>query len=129
MYRLSKDYKRAVDKIWGRMAKIRSLGQKPRFRAKKKRSHLGSNNVLATTGKSCANKKGTLFRTKYQAFCKFWVSFLEKNGFSAKKHFLAERKNGSFSVIPAGPILLLLWVIFCCWRGRSHQVALTTVQN
>ena len=31
--------------------------QKPRFWAKKKRSLLDSNHVLATTGKSCSNKK------------------------------------------------------------------------
>ena len=34
---------------------------------------------------------------------KFWVFlFLEKNGFLAKKHFTAKRKNGRFSIIPAG---------------------------
>ena len=34
---------------------------------------------------------------------KFWVFlFLEKTGFLAKKHFTAKRKNGRFSIIPAG---------------------------
>ena len=33
---LSKGYKQVVDQNWGRMAKIRFLSQKPRFRAQKK---------------------------------------------------------------------------------------------
>ena len=35
MSRLSKGYKRIVDKIWGRVAKIGFWGQKPRFQAQK----------------------------------------------------------------------------------------------
>ena len=53
---LSEGNKRAVDRIWGRMAKIGILGQNPRFWTKKS-SLLSSNLVLATTGKSCSKKK------------------------------------------------------------------------
>ena len=54
MKRLSKGYKPAVDKIWGRMAKIGFFGQKLRFWAQKKGPLLNGNHVLATTGKSCS---------------------------------------------------------------------------
>ena len=54
---LSEGYKRAVDQNWGGMAKIGFFGQKPRFGAQKKGSLLGTNHVLATTGKSCSKKK------------------------------------------------------------------------
>ena len=52
MNRLSEGYKRAIDKIWGPIAKHGFFGQNPGFWAKKK---LISNHVLSTTGKSCVN--------------------------------------------------------------------------
>ena len=48
-----------------------------------------------------AKKVCNLFQNKYQSLSKFWVFFWE-NGFLAEKHSSAERKNGGFSVIPAG---------------------------
>ena len=54
-----------------------------------------SHKKLATTGKSCANKK--------LPFSQIDISLLANFGcFLEEKGFLAERKNGRFSVIPAG---------------------------
>ena len=69
MDRHSEGYKKAIDKIWGLMAKNGCSGRKPIFCGKK--SILYTNHVLATTGKSCANKKSTLLPNKYQSFSKF----------------------------------------------------------
>ena len=49
-----------------------------------------------------AVEKSCLFTNKYQSLKKFWVIFWVKTHFWPKKHFSAERKNGRFSVIPAG---------------------------
>ena len=52
--RCERGYKRAVDKTWGRMAKNGFSGQKTLTSTMRKNA---TNYVLATTGKSCANKK------------------------------------------------------------------------
>ena len=51
----SEGYKQAVDQNWGRMANI--FWPKTKISGTKKTPLLDSNHVLATTGKSCANKK------------------------------------------------------------------------
>ena len=55
--RHAEGYKWVIDQNWGRMAKIRFFGQKPKFWAQKKESLFDRNHVLATTGKSCSKKK------------------------------------------------------------------------
>ena len=90
------------------MAKIRFFGQKPRFRAQEKTHFL----TLPCSGhdrKNLFKEKSCLFPNKYQSLKKFWVIFWVKMHFWPKKHFLAERKNGRFSVIPAqtGSVVIL----------------------
>ena len=75
---LSEGYKRAVDKLWGPMAKNG-------FQAL-----LNPNQVLPTTG-----QKSTLFPNRYQSLTNFAC-------FWGKKHFSAKRKKHPFSVNPAG---------------------------
>ena len=54
-------------------------------------------------GKDVQTKKVPLSQINISLFSKFWL-FWERSAFLAKKkkHILAERKNGRFSVIPAG---------------------------
>ena len=56
MDRLSEGYKRAIDKIWGPMAKNGFSGRNPKFLAQKKH-FFTLNPVLTTTGESCTNKE------------------------------------------------------------------------
>ena len=62
------------------------------------------------TGHSCAEKKEPFSKINISLLANFGCFFFgEKNGILAKNHFLAQRKNGSFSVVPAGtrPIVIL----------------------
>ena len=89
-----------LTKVGGRMAKIRFLGRKLIFRAKKKHSPLNSNHVLATTGQSCEKKKVPFSQINISLLQILGVFFWEKRTFGQKKHFSAERKNGHYSEIP-----------------------------
>ena len=60
----------------GSYGKTRIFRPKIEFSGPKKHPLLNSDHVLATNGKSCANKKSTLFPNKYQSFSKFRVFFL-----------------------------------------------------
>ena len=84
---LSEGYKQAVDKICGNIATNGFSGQKTSFRAQKKRSFLDSNHVLATTEKSCANKKVPFSQKKYQFLKKFWAFFWVKMHLQPKNTF------------------------------------------
>ena len=57
--RLAEGYKRAIDIIWGPLAKNGILGWNP---------ILDQNHVPAKTGQSCAKKKLPFFQNKYQSF-------------------------------------------------------------
>ena len=71
-----------------------------------------------------AKKVCNLFQNKYQSLSKFWVFFWE-NGFLDKKHSSAERKNGGFSVIPAGTRSVVIVGYFL----MAWTVALSFVDN
>ena len=94
---------------WVPWQKTDFLAKNRIFRTKK-RLHLDSNHVLATTGKSCANK----VPFSYTNFGKFWVIFCEF--FWPINRFLVKCKNGNFSIILPGPGPLSLWVIFLMAR-------------
>ena len=66
------------------------FGPKTEYSGPKKRPLLNSDHVLATNGKSCANKKSTLFQNEYQSLGKFWVFLWEKTDFWPKNHFSAK---------------------------------------
>ena len=54
------------------------------------------------TEKRCANKKVPFSQIDISLLANFGSLFLKKNGFLDKNHYLAKRKNGRLSVIPAG---------------------------
>ena len=90
------------------MAKIGVLDQKPKFLAPKKNSLLEAHHVLATTGKSCANKKVTFSQRNIGLLADFGCFFGEKNGLLVKKDtFRPNEKSGRLSVIPAGTIVIV----------------------
>ena len=68
--RLSEDFKRAIDKIWGPKAKNGILGRKLSFWAQKN-SLLRSNHVLAIIGQSCANKKVSFSQMNFRLLANF----------------------------------------------------------
>ena len=118
MDRLSEGFKQAIDKILGPTAKNGFLSRIRVFRPKK-RSLLGSNYVLATTGKSCANKKVPFSQINMSLLADLWCFFFwkKKADFWPKKHFSVKRKNGRFSVIPPGIVIV------------SHVMAWTVPRN
>ena len=78
-------YKRAIDEIWGPIAKNEFSGRNPKFWAQKEHTPLRRNHVLAMTGQSCAKKKvpfsqiNVCLLVVFECFF-FWI----KNGFSAR---------------------------------------------
>ena len=84
---LSEGYKPAVDQNWGCMAKFGFFGPKPRFRAQKKLSLLDPNHVLATTGKSCSNKKVAFSKINISLLINFGCFFGIKCFFPKKTLF------------------------------------------
>ena len=86
MNRLSEGYKRVVDKIWSRKAKIRFLGPKPGFQAQTKI------NIHFLMDTMLCKEKSNLFPNKYQTFSGFLVFFLKK-----KTNF---RQNVEMAVSP-----------------------------
>jgi len=92
----------------GNERSLRIFRPKDKISGPKKRSLLNSNHVLATTGKNCPKKKVAFSRINVSLSRNFGF-FGVKMHFWPKKHFLAERKNGLFSVIPAwtGSVVIL----------------------
>ena len=78
-------------------------GRNPNFWGQKKHTLLNGNHVPATTGQSCTKEKVPFSQINISLLGDFGCFFGEKkNGFLPVVCFSAKRKNGLFSVIPAG---------------------------
>ena len=82
--------------------KKRIFGPKSGFLGPKKTPLLRPNHVLATTGQSCQKKKVPFSQMNISLLANFGFFFWKNTYFRPVFHFSAKRKNGRFSVNPAG---------------------------
>ena len=105
MGRLSKGYKGAFDKIWVPVEKKRSLGPKSEFLGPKRSPFLDSNHILATTGKSCANKKVPFSEINISLLADFGCLFKKKKRiFGQKDTFWPNIKMVVSPLFRLGPV-------------------------
>ena len=100
---------------FGSYGKRRIFGPKTEFLGPKKHPLLGSNHVLATTGKNCANKEVRFFPNKYHFLADF-VFFGKKRIFGQKNAFQPIVKMTVSPYFRPGPGLLS-----SCWRKSQFQ--------
>ena len=78
------------------------LGRKPDFWGQKKTYTFRSQPCSSHDRAKLSKEKSTLFPNEYQSFSKFRNFFWKKTDFRPVFRFSAKRKNGRFSVNPAG---------------------------
>ena len=97
------------------IAKNGFFGSKSEFSVPIKHPLFSSNHVLATTEKSCANKKVPFSQINISVLANFgWFRI-----FGQKNAYQPNVKTAVSLYFRPGPGLLWLWIIFW-WRGRSH---------
>ena len=113
----------------GVLKQKRILRPKSEFLGPKKVHFLVETMFKPRPGK-VVQEKSTLFQNKNHSFSGFRVFFWEKKTeFWPDIRFLAKRKNGRFSVIPAGTRSVVNVGHFIWWPRWSYQVSLTMVRN
>ena len=88
-------------KTGSHMKKI-NFGPKTGFFGPKKKEHFLVPTMFQPRPGKVVKRKSTLFPNEYQSFSKFWKFFWKKTDFRPVFRFSAKRKNGRFSVNPAG---------------------------
>ena len=86
----------------GSHTKKRIFGPKCGFLGPKKKATFRSQPCSSHDRTKLSKEKSTLFPNEYQSFSKFRTFFWKKTDFRPVFRFSAKRKNGRFSVNPAG---------------------------